>query len=547
MPVVPPVVMRPEMFAPGLPTVTLIAADVVGVGSETDIYAARLDSNGNVIDTTPLIISQALYDQTLPRVAWNNSNWLVAWITKRPGNSFMSDIHAVRVAPDGTALDGAPIVVESSDLDPNFLHVVSDGTNWSLMWGTGTYSSSIYGARISPGGTLLDTTSGLLLADADTPHYAPAIAWDGAQYTVTYTDSRNRGLLPLGDVWATRVDVNGAVQTPGGFPVANSPLPEEQPTVVAMNGTSIFAYAAFRDRAPFASFRIALRKFPFDANYSINASPLARTIAPGGTTTYTVNVAPQNGFNGNVAFSVYGLPGGASAVFSPPSVTGTGSTTFTVATLDTTPEESYQLSIVGTNEAQQSIAQVTLVVSTNPPAVGYTITDTGTFGGTESVAYAINNNGQIVGYAKNTAAKRRPFLYNAGTLQDLGTFGGTEGEAYGINELGHVVGYAKNASNYSRAFLYSDGVKQDLGTLGGEISGANDINNSGQMVGYATILSGARRAFIYDGTAMRNLNDLIPPGSGWVLTEAFGINDSGQIVGQGTFNSQTRAFLLTLP
>jgi hypothetical protein len=54
-------------------------------------------------------------------------------------------------------------------------------------------------------------------------------------------------------------------------------------------------------------------------------------------------------------------------------------------------------------------------------------------------------------------------------------------------------------------------------------------------------------AFLIDtaGT-MRDLNDLIPPDSGWVLQRADGINDAGQISGYGSApNGSTRAFLLT--
>jgi probable HAF family extracellular repeat protein len=44
---------------------------------------------------------------------------------------------------------------------------------------------------------------------------------------------------------------------------------------------------------------------------------------------------------------------------------------------------------------------------------------------------------------------------------------------------------------------------------------------------------------------MLDLNNLIPANSGWLLQIANAINDQGQIVGQGTLNGQTEAFLLT--
>jgi probable HAF family extracellular repeat protein len=41
------------------------------------------------------------------------------------------------------------------------------------------------------------------------------------------------------------------------------------------------------------------------------------------------------------------------------------------------------------------------------------------------------------------------------------------------------------------------------------------------------------------------LNKLIPAGTGWVLITAYGINNAGQIVGEGTVNGKQHGFLLT--
>jgi probable HAF family extracellular repeat protein len=83
---------------------------------------------------------------------------------------------------------------------------------------------------------------------------------------------------------------------------------------------------------------------------------------------------------------------------------------------------------------------------------------------------------------------------------------------------------------------------------GESFSWAYAINDAGQIVGHSG--SGPQccwrdRAVIWTGSVIADLNDLIPPDSGWVLTMATGINDAGQIVGQGTIGGQTHAFLLT--
>jgi probable HAF family extracellular repeat protein len=87
---------------------------------------------------------------------------------------------------------------------------------------------------------------------------------------------------------------------------------------------------------------------------------------------------------------------------------------------------------------------------------------------------------------------------------------------------------------------------QDLGTLpGGTSSFAFGLNDSGQVVGDSYNASGQPHAFVWQNGTMSDLNDLIPPGSGWVLGNATAINNAGQIVGVGSHNGQGRAFLLT--
>jgi probable HAF family extracellular repeat protein len=84
----------------------------------------------------------------------------------------------------------------------------------------------------------------------------------------------------------------------------------------------------------------------------------------------------------------------------------------------------------------------------------------------------------------------------------------------------------------------------DLGLPPGFVSAeALAINSAGEIVGVAFSCC-ELAAFIYDGSAMHDLNELIPSGSGWTLIEATDINDSGWIVGRGLHNGLARGFLL---
>jgi probable HAF family extracellular repeat protein len=84
-----------------------------------------------------------------------------------------------------------------------------------------------------------------------------------------------------------------------------------------------------------------------------------------------------------------------------------------------------------------------------------------------------------------------------------------------------------------------------VGTFSGFVSHARAKNDSGQVVGWSTNSVGDQRAFLYSDGVMVDLNGLLPPGSGWELLEATGINESGQIVGNGVINGQTHGFILT--
>jgi hypothetical protein len=96
--------------------------------------------------------------------------------------------------------------------------------------------------------------------------------------------------------------------------------------------------------------------------YSLSGSPGTQTIKPGGSTSYTVTVTPGTGFTGNITFGASGLPSGATATFSPATVTTSGSTTMTVVVSSTSPPGVYPLTITGTSGSVSETANVTLAL-----------------------------------------------------------------------------------------------------------------------------------------------------------------------------------------
>jgi len=227
---------------------------------------------------------------------------------------------------------------------------------------------------------------------------------------------------------------------------------------------------------------------------------------------------------------------------------------------------------------------------------GGTMSDLGTLGADYSAGYAIDSLGRVGGSSMTADGRSHAFVWSAGTMRDLGTLGGDQPgwttTAQGLNAAGQVVGYSYIASGDFRAFRMAGGPMQDMGTLGGDWSQAYAINASGTITGQAyvphnivahafTSRGGAMtdlgalyqyssglainghgvvvgsanvrsrgtlmvyHAVVFTKTGPVDLNGALPRGSGWVLSEASGINDAGQIVGYGRVNGVDHGFVLT--
>jgi probable HAF family extracellular repeat protein len=160
---------------------------------------------------------------------------------------------------------------------------------------------------------------------------------------------------------------------------------------------------------------------------------------------------------------------------------------------------------------------------------------------------AMNNSGQIV--VMDTQGNP-PALYTNGhfvSLQNQSFQGFVIASA--INNNGEVVGTARGPQ-MELAAIYSNGIWKTIGSLGGGRSDAFGINDSGAVVGWSTTSSGVLHAFLYQNGTMTDLNSLLPASlSGITLFGASSINNLGQIVAFGgtTLGGQMQDYLLTPP
>ena len=184
--------------------------------------------------------------------------------------------------------------------------------------------------------------------------------------------------------------------------------------------------------------------------------------------------------------------------------------------------------------------------------------DLGPPGSEQASACGINDLGQVVGNYWSTTSGAGVFLYFNGKISYLGALGAPPNAtpiAFAINSVGRIVGELYFTGAPSHAALYSNGIWTDLGAIPGATgTHATSINTARQVVGisvfpttsYHPYRPGKHVGFIVHNGSPVDLNTLIASNSGFTITDATGINDSGEILCDATKSGgSTHAVLLT--
>ncbi len=209
----------------------------------TDVYGARVTPQGTVLDSTPLVVSRAANEECSPAVGFDGANFLVAWQNLGHPDA---DIYGARVTPEGIVLDTAGFVVSqtTATYGVGYPAIGCDGANSLVVWQDGSSGyADIHGARVTPQGTVLDTAD-IVIARATYDQYSPALAFDGANFLVAWND--NLG----GD----SVDISGVRVSPEGTVLDSTPFVISHasngiaPPALAFDGTNFFI--AWSDHSP---------------------------------------------------------------------------------------------------------------------------------------------------------------------------------------------------------------------------------------------------------------------------------------------------------
>ena len=183
--------------------------------------------------------------------------------------------------------------------------------------------------------------------------------------------------------------------------------------------------------------------------------------------------------------------------------------------------------------ALSSVLMACLLATSAQAAPRYTVTVLNPGGVNVAWPYGINDGGQAVGEVTSTDP-HRAFLYENGRpMRDLGSLSpNRDSGASAINAHGQIAGYSEDAAGGAHAVLFAgDGSIEDLGMLGGSTY-AYGINDLGQVVGQGVTPGGhVEHAFLY--TPQQGMQDLGALGGG--TSTATAINNAGTVVGYADY------------
>jgi len=230
--------------AAGLTDYLVVWLDQRNLGTTgLDIYGARVTTAGGVTDPNGFAIDTAPNDQTTPVLAFNGSQFLVAWTDARNMATTDLDVYAALVSTAATVSPPAGFVVSTGASDEEAPATASNGSNHLVVWqdsrNSPTTGADLYGVRVSTTGVVLDPNA-IAISTAPADQVSPNVATDGTNYLVVWEDYRNAGTTGV-DIYGTRVTGDGAVQDPTGIPISTATSDQLAPAVAG--GTSGYLVA----------------------------------------------------------------------------------------------------------------------------------------------------------------------------------------------------------------------------------------------------------------------------------------------------------------
>jgi hypothetical protein len=208
-PVIGPLVAKSQLMRVASDGVNYLVVwdDTRGGSSDpAEVFAARVDPSGQVLDTPSLVLGTGSRSQLSPSVSFDGTNFVAAWTDSSGGQTL---VRAARISRAGVLLDPGGIVIATPPAGTANLtgpSVTSSPTGVTLITWLGANPTTLQARRLSSAGLLLDVTPITLGGTPNTASY-PQSAFDGTDFLVVFWDTPGS----TARVAAQRIGTNGAL------------------------------------------------------------------------------------------------------------------------------------------------------------------------------------------------------------------------------------------------------------------------------------------------------------------------------------------------
>ena len=178
-------------------------------GSTKDIYAQRIDANGNLLwNADGIAICTAVNEQYMPKIISDGaSGAIITWFDVRNSNDY--DIYAQSINSNGVVqwtIDGEPICTAAGN--QSMQQITSDNFGGAFItWSDGRNGgpdADIYTQRIGINSTVQFPTNGVAVCTAGNFQGSPQLAPDGVNgVIITWNDSRSND--GFADIYAQQI------------------------------------------------------------------------------------------------------------------------------------------------------------------------------------------------------------------------------------------------------------------------------------------------------------------------------------------------------
>ncbi len=201
----------------------VIWAKVLWVGSYAHIYGARVSASGQVLDTNTIYVGHGTQNQycDYPSVAFDGTNYLVVYSEMWGYPDVFTNVCGHRVDQSGVVLDPSPILIyEYSGSMPR---AAFDGSNYLITWvkeypNWPPYYFEIKARRLTCTGHLVGESA--TVSTGGNWRRSPALVFDGSNYCAVWVDCR---VSTSSTIYGSRVDTSCVVLDPSGVPVTTAP------------------------------------------------------------------------------------------------------------------------------------------------------------------------------------------------------------------------------------------------------------------------------------------------------------------------------------